>query len=56
MADSCLLGKTLDGVTTFGTGYVRYPGVDFARSFRIDVRIRTRQPFGNVFLASDSLG
>ena len=56
MAATCLTSKALDGVTMFGSGHVRYAGVDFTENFRIDLRIRTTQPYGVVFFASDGLG
>ena len=56
MAPTCLSSKTLDGLTAFGSGYARYTGVDFEDGFRVDIRIRTTQPYGVVFFASDALG
>ena len=56
MAPTCLLSKAADGLTAFGAGYARYEGVDFEENFRVDIRIRTTQPYGVVFFASDALG
>ena len=56
MATSCLTSKAMDGLTTFGLGYAKYEGVAFTDNFRVDVRIRTTQPYGVVFFASDAFG
>lgn len=56
MASSCLHGKYLDGLTSFGHGYARYPGSQFGQQFRVDLKLRTKQPYGVVFFGSDALG
>ena len=56
MSRGCLASKALDGVSSFGAGYVRYQPVTFSKNFRIDVRIRTSLPYGVILFASDALG